>query len=182
MKDSICTPWLASMSQPIASGHCTWDRALSQPPVDLSGTVWFHSSLLMFRNKVSLCEDWFLCIIIHSLYKHLLPNPHLLLIGHVMCQAVTEWAQFIHVWVKAAGAKQWLCCTFGHSWPSAGKHGLYSEQCTIYIEFLNCRHNYLHAEFHTFARAQAVSIIYLITTNTGHGKDYFPRLWVQNIN
>jgi hypothetical protein len=53
---------------------------------------------------------------------------------------------------------------------------LHPEHCPIYIKFSNCRHNYLHAEFHTFARAQAVSIIYLITTNTGRGKDYFSRL------
>lgn len=103
MKDFICTLWLASVSQPIASGHRTRDRALSEPPVGLSGTVWFHSSLLMLRNKVSLCEDWFLCIIIHSLYKHLLPKPHLPLVGYGMCQAVTECAQFIHVRVNAAG-------------------------------------------------------------------------------
>lgn len=89
------------------------DRALSEPPVGLSGTVWFHSSLLMFRNKVSLCEDWFLCIIIHSLYKHLLPNPHLPLIGHVMCQALTEWNQFIHVWVKAAGPNSGCAAPLG---------------------------------------------------------------------
>lgn len=143
------------------------------PPMCLSGTGWFRFSFFLFiwwTEIIFYCIKMdFLYSFIHSLNKHLLTNP----ISQALYKQSIQLSQV---------TCDWLNMTFRHTWPSSDKHSLHIQRCTIYMKILNYRDNYLHAEFHTFTRAQAVSIIYLITTSIEYGKDCFSRLWVQNIN
>lgn len=97
-----------------------------QPPVFSPGTCWFHFPFSLLGEKwtftvLSLVSGVLMCSFI--LYKHLLTDPHSPRIAPGTMSGDTWLAKGF--W----GPYKWLGCTFGHSWPSAGKHGLHPKQC-----------------------------------------------------